>query len=139
MKFSDTSQGKFKSNLLTRRLKYLAKCVILHAKNNENTFHFEKADDIKETKQASGMSLPEKNILYEILINYGIPVSVTDESKEDYQLLKILFAKYAKGEDAETNVGPEAIRTLEKFIQNLNTVSAKIISDYRLPVSEILK
>lgn len=85
------------------------------------------------------MSLAEKNILYEILINYGIPVSATDESKEDYQLLKILFAKYASGEDAETNVGPEAVKNLEKFIQNLNTISAKIISDYRLPVSEILK
>jgi hypothetical protein len=50
------------------------------------------------------------------LINYGIPVSPLDESKEDFQLLKILFAKYAKGEDAETNCGPEAIKVLEKFI-----------------------
>ncbi len=54
-------------------------------------------------------------------------------------MLKILFAKYAKGEDAETNVGPDAVRIVEKFIQNLNTISAKIISDYRAPVNEILK
>ena len=57
-----------------------------------------------------------------------------DESKEDYQLLKILFAKYAKGEDAETNVGSESIKNLEKFIQNLNTISSKILSDYRQPI-----
>ncbi len=66
-------------------------------------------------------------------------MSPLDESKEDFQLLKILFAKYAKGEDAETNCGIEAIKVLEKFIQNLNTISAKIISDYRVPVQEILK
>ncbi len=59
---------------MTRRLKYLAKCVILHVKQNGEKFEFEKADDIKETKEASGLSLNEKNILYEILINYGIPV-----------------------------------------------------------------
>ncbi len=58
----------------------------------------------------------EKNVLYEILINFGIPVNPTDESKEDYQLLKILFAKYAKGEDAETNVGIESVKVLEKFV-----------------------
>ena len=66
-------------------------------------------------------------------------MSPSDESKEDFQLLKILFAKYAKGEDAEPNCGSEAVKILEKFIQNLNPISAKIISDYRLPVQEILK
>ena len=139
LRFSDTSQGKFKSNLMTRRLKYLAKCAIMHVKQHGDKFEFDKAEDIRETKEASGLSLNEKNILYEILINYGIPVCVTDESKEDYQLLKVLFAKYAKGEDAETNLSPESVKNLEKFIQNLNTISAKIISDYRIPVQEVLK
>jgi hypothetical protein len=124
---------------MTRRLKYLAKCAIMHVKQHGDKFEFDKAEDIRETKEASGLSLNEKNILYEILINYGIPVCVTDESKEDYQLLKVLFAKYAKGEDAETNLSPESVKNLEKFIQNLNTISAKIISDYRIPVQEVLK
>jgi hypothetical protein len=58
--------------------------VILHIKQHGEKYEFERQEDIKETKEASGLSLIEKNILYEILINYGIPVSPLDESKEDY-------------------------------------------------------
>ena len=36
-------------------------------------------------------------------------------------------------------MSPESVKNLEKFIQNLNTISAKIISDYRIPVQEVLK
>ena len=39
---------------------------------------------VKETKESSGFSLSEKNTLYEVIINYGIPVNLTDETKEDY-------------------------------------------------------
>jgi hypothetical protein len=114
--FKDTSQGKFRSNYLTRRLKYLTKCIIQYGKASNFRFDFERTEDVKETKESSGFNLAEKHILYEVLINYGIPVSESDETKEDYQLLQIMFAKYARGEDAETNVGPESVRNLERFI-----------------------
>lgn len=102
-------------------------------------YEFEKLEDLKETKETSGFTLQEKNCLYEVLINYGIPVSASDESKEDYQLLQILFTKYMKDEDAETKVDTERIKNLERFIQNLNTMSAKIINEYRVHVTAILK
>ena len=129
--FQDTSQGKFKANLMTRRLKHLAKCVILHAQRSQGKFEFERVEDTAMTKESSGFSLSEKHLLYEVLINFGIPYSAADESKEDYQLLKILFAKYARGEDADTSVSPERLKVLERFVQSLNTISAKILSDYR--------
>lgn len=45
-------------------------------------------------------SLLEKNVLYNFLVNYGIPVSDFDEQREDYELLRVLLQKEIKGTEA---------------------------------------
>ncbi|CDW85165.1 f y-rich n-terminus family protein [Stylonychia lemnae] len=133
--FEDTSQGKFKSNMMTKRIKYVMKQVLLFLKSNHNKYDFERTDHVKE---ASGFSLLEKNTLYEILINYGVPVISNDDPKDDYELLKVLLVKHVKGIDADVNLGPDSVKPLEKFIQQLNIMSTKIMKDYQKPVAEIL-
>lgn len=58
--------------------------MIIFGKPSGYKFEFEKLDETLATKEASGFNLNEKNILYEVLINYGIPVNPLEESKEDY-------------------------------------------------------
>eukprot|EP00347_Sterkiella_histriomuscorum_P008411 403345196 len=118
--FQDISQGKFKSNMMTKRLKYIIKLVNQYLKSSNGKYDFEKTDHVKE---ASGFSLVEKNKLYEILINYGVPTMSLEDARDDWELLKILLSKHCKGEDAETN---------------LNLMSTKIMKDYQKPVAEIL-
>jgi hypothetical protein len=64
----------------------------------------------------SGFTLDEKNKLYEILINYGVPVNVIDEQKDDWELLRILLNKEVKGEDSEVGLTAENIKNLERFV-----------------------
>ena len=53
-----------------------------------------KASDFeKKIKEVSGFNFEEKQKLYDILINYGVPVDPHDESKEDWQLLKTILLK----------------------------------------------
>ena len=85
--------------------------VIKHLKEHDNKLDFESTEHVKE---ASGFTLSEKNVLYEILINYGVPV--TEENKDDWEFLKIIMARHCKGEDADVNVGNESIKVLEKFV-----------------------
>ena len=38
----------------------------------------------QKIKEVSGFNFDEKQKLYDILINYGVPVEPTDETKEDW-------------------------------------------------------
>ena len=48
-------------------------------------------ENYKGAKEVSGYTLDEKNKLYEILINYGMPNDDCDEQKDDYELLRALL------------------------------------------------
>ena len=81
--------------------------------SEKKVYDFESTDHVKE---ASGFSLLEKNKLYEILINFGVPTVSTEDLKDDWELLRILLTKHSKGLEAEANVAPENIKLLEKFV-----------------------
>ena len=56
-------------------------------------------ENFNGTKEVSGFSLEEKNKLYEILINYGMPSNELDDNKDDFELLRALLHKHMKLED----------------------------------------
>ena len=67
-------------------------------KHSEN-FSVMNFENFNGAKEVSGFSLEEKNKLYEILINYGMPSNELDDNKDDFELLRALLHKHMKLED----------------------------------------
>jgi len=65
-----------------------------------STYHTESFDFKKAIKEVSGFSYDEKITLYDILINYGIPVQPLDENREDWELLYSILLKQSSGEES---------------------------------------
>lgn len=82
------------------------------------------------SKEVSGFSLDEKNKIYEILINYGMPSNDLEEHKDDFELLRALLNKHMKLEDKVPDKNADSIKTYERFISQLHIVSQKILKDY---------
>ena len=53
----------------------------------------------------SKLTLFEKKWLYSILINYGIPNSEYDESRDDFESLRVIINAITKGEESIPLVG----------------------------------
>lgn len=64
---------------------------------NEN----DKFDFLCAIREWSGFSFEEKHKLCDLLINFGVPVHVDEESKDDWELLKVILTKMTKGDDEE--------------------------------------
>ncbi len=105
-------------------------------KQSLGKFNFENTENVHE---ASGYTHHEKEILFELLLHFGVPTVSQDDIRDDWELLRILLVKHSKGLDSEVNIGPENLKILEKFVQSLNTMSTKIMKEYQKPVGEILK
>lgn len=87
----------------------------------------------------SGFNFEEKQKLYEILINYGVPVEPADETKEDWQLLRTLLAKQTHGNESIPNLNTENLQLLEKLVNQMDVVSTRILKDYTPDINNILK
>lgn len=111
--FSEQSQSKFKSILMTKRLKLIIKLVNQELKSTSGKLDFEKTDNLKE---ASGYTLAEKEILYELLLIYGVPTVSNEDTRDDWELLRIMLTKHCKGIDSDVSISPDNIKILEKFI-----------------------
>jgi hypothetical protein len=74
------------------RMSKVMQLVIVHKKR---PFDFS-----KKIKELSGFSFDEKQRIFEILINFGVPTAYKDESKEDWNLLKTILYKQMEGEEA---------------------------------------
>ena len=80
-------------------------------------------ENFSGSKELSGFSLEEKNKIYEILINYGMPSNDLDEHKDDFELLRALLNKHMRLEDKVPDKNTDSIKTYERIISQLHIVS----------------
>ena len=92
-------------------------------KKFSDDFNFMNFQNYHGAKEVSGYTLQEKNKLYEILTNYGMPSNDIDDQRDDYELLWALLQKHMKCEDNIPDVNTETIKVLERFISQLHIVS----------------
>ena len=92
----------------------------------------------QKVKETSGFSLEQKLVLYEILTTYGIPCLPENEQKEDWRLLMLLLQDRCGADFSPDITSDENLKNLERFVNQMDVVSTKIVREYNGPVNEIL-
>lgn len=98
---------------MTKRIKKIAKLVQQFLELSHGCYDFEMQEG---TKECSGLSIQEKNLLYDILVNFGVPVQQSDESKDDWELLRLMMVKQLSGEEVELLTSEDTVKSIEKFV-----------------------
>lgn len=88
-------------------------------------------------KEVSGFTCDQKNKIFQILTTFGIPIAFNNEEpREDWVLLQNLLDKHLYG--SESLPDTEKVNLLEKFVLQMDIVSAKIIKDYNEPIKKVM-
>ena len=133
------------SHLIARLKFLLGQCKkFTHSYQN---FDFTSANST--TAPISGFTLEEKNRLYDILIDYGVPMIEESgdkgEMREQWSKLRDIIFKN-RTVDQRTSIGQASLRerveqtkTVERFVSQLHIVSQKIIKDYSKHINNIIQ
>ena len=109
---------------ITRRLKKLVQMI---AKQAETGFKFDNMDNLKEP---TGYTLKEKDIIIDVLLDIGVPLS--NDSKYDWTYLKDKIMEAMKDKDTMKD---KNVQQLERFVQRVRMICQQLIQQDKQGIS----